>query len=96
MSQKPGFDASIPVLTEVFQEVPAAAGASATDAEWALLEQRLCERILDQLQGQVDAALQSALAGLSDEIRRSLRRTIGPTVAGAVAQELAHLQSLKP
>lgn len=97
MSQKPAFDATIPVLTEVFQELPTAAGAraSAADPEWDLLERRLCERIVDQLQGQVDAALQTALAGLGDEIRRSLRRTVGQTVAAAVAQELAELQSPK-
>jgi hypothetical protein len=124
MSQNPPFDASIPVLTEVFQdqpikkeapEAPASSEAelearavdSWTEPEWAVLERRLSERILHQLQGRVDfvleqrlrdsmaEALQHAMAGLTAEIRDSLQQTIGQIVARAVAQELAHLQTLK-
>jgi hypothetical protein len=124
MSQNPPFDASIPVLTEVFQdqpikkEVPEAPASSEaelearavdswTEPEWAVLERRLSERILHQLQGRVDfvleqrlrdsmaEALQHAMAGLTAEIRDSLQQTIGEIVARAVAQELAHLQTLK-
>jgi hypothetical protein len=129
MSNSPAFDASIPVLTEVFQDQPvktespaqapaqvreeAEAGAEAraivdwTEPEWNALERRLSERILHQLQGRVDFvleqrlrdsmedALQHAMAGLTDEIRRSLQQTIEKIVVRAVAQELAHLQTLK-
>ena len=119
----PAFDASIPVLTEVFQELPAQkesleadaaeAGLEAraidlwTEPEWSLLERRLSERILHQLQGRVDfvleqrlrdsmeEALQHAMAGLTMEIRQSLQQTIEKIVVRAVAQELAHLQTLK-
>ena len=123
MSQNPAFDASIPVLTEVFQEPagqPAAARqdevnadlearaiASWSEPEWNLLERRLSERILQQLQGRVDfvleqrlrdsmeEALQQAMAGLTADIRASLQHTIETIVVRAVAQELAHLQTLK-
>lgn len=128
MSQNPAFDASIPVLTEVFQEQagqPAAAVPPAprqdelnahlearaidswTEPEWNLLERRLSERILQQLQGRVDfvleqrlrdsmeEALQQAMAGLTADIRSSLQHTIEQIVVRAVAQELAHLQTLK-
>lgn len=78
-----------------------------TEPEWSALERRLSERILHQLQSRVDFvleqrlrdsmadALQRAMAGLTDEIRESLQQTIGQIVARAVAQELAHLQTLK-
>jgi hypothetical protein len=136
MSQNPAFDASIPVLTEVFQDqpvkkeapeaveavVPPAAEASPaageadlearaidhlTEPEWARLERRLSERVLQQLQGRVDfvleqrlrdsmaEALQHAMDGLTSEIRESLQQTIEKIVVRAVAQELAHLQTLK-
>ena len=132
MSPKPSFDASIPVLTEVFQDQPVKAASpdaleppaavapaqehghaelearavdSWTEPEWALLERRLAERILQQLQGRVDVvleqrlrdsmeeALQHAVAGLTEEIRRSLQQTIEKIVVRAVAQELTHLQT---
>jgi hypothetical protein len=133
MSQNPAFDASIPVLTEVFQDqpvkreapeavvppaaeaVPAASEADLearaidhlTEPEWARLERRLSERVLQQLQGRVDfvleqrlrdsmaEALQHAMDGLTSEIRESLQQTIEKIVVRAVAQELAHLQTLK-
>jgi hypothetical protein len=144
MSQNHPFDASIPVLTEVFQDQPVkkeapepaeskaaevvAAEAVAdeapapplgeaelearaidtwTEPQWALLERRLSERVLQQLQGRVDFvleqrlrdsmadALQHAIEGLTSEIRDSLQQTIEKIVVRAVAQELAHLQTLK-
>jgi hypothetical protein len=135
MSNSQAFDASIPVLTEVFQDQPvtkeapdaadtppqaadeAGAGTSAglearaiaewTEPEWSLLERRLSERVLHQLQGRVDfvleqrlrdsmeEALEHAMAELTGEIRRSLQQTIEKIVVRAVAQELAHLQTLK-
>ena len=120
MTPKSSFDASIPVLTEVFKDQPvkavaaqdegvaeAHAVASGTEPEWALLERRLSERILQQLQGKLDAvleqrlrdsmqaALQHAMAGLADEIRRGLQQTIEQIVVRAVSQELTHLQALK-
>ena len=78
-----------------------------TEPEWTLLERRLSERILQQLQGRVDfvleqrlrdsmeEALQHAMAGLTAEIRTGLQETIEKIVVRAVAQELAHLQTLK-
>ncbi len=127
MTPQPSFDASIPVLTEVFQDQPVRLGpqgaadgsaqrggqalpdavAAGTDPDMEALERRLCERILQQLQGRVDfvleqrvrdsmeEALQHAMAGLTDGIRLSLQQTIEKIVVRAVAQELAHLHTLK-
>jgi hypothetical protein len=104
MTQNPPFDASIPVLTEVFKDQPARTEAPEAQDE---LERRLSERILQQLQGRIDVvleqrvrdsmegALQRAMAGLTDEIRRSLQQTIEKIVVHAVAQELTHVQGLK-
>jgi hypothetical protein len=39
--------------------------------------------------------LQHALSGLTAEIREGLQQTIQQVVVRAVAQELAHLQTLK-
>jgi hypothetical protein len=76
-------------------------------AEWATLERRVAERVLQQLQGRVDfvleqrlrdsmaEVLQHALSGLTAEIGEGLQRTIQQVVVRAVAQELAHLQTLK-
>jgi hypothetical protein len=120
------FDASIPVLTEVFEEkaeapvVPEPVQDSTLHAdleqraienwsepEWNLLERRLSERILQQLQGRVDFVLEQrlkdsmedvlrhAVAGLTAEIQQGLQETIEKIVVRAVAQELAHLQTLK-
>ena len=77
MSQNAAFDASIPVLTEVFDDRPPAQGASAPATapsglearaldsfgqhEWEALERRLSERILRQLQGRVDFVLEQRL-----------------------------------
>jgi hypothetical protein len=131
MSTHQAFDASIPVLTEVFQdqpskkhvavhaeavepaadEVPLPAGPQAPAAsgrvepDWAALERGLTERIMAQLDGEVDvaleqklrdsiaAALEAATAGLAAELRASLRESVGQIVAGAVAHELARLET---
>ena len=78
-----------------------------TEPEWNLLERRLSERILQQMQGRVDFVLeqrlrdsmedvlQGAMAQLTAEIRSGLQKTIDTIVVRAVAQELAHLQTLK-
>lgn len=121
------FDASIPVLTEVFDDQAAAPAAPPpapvqdtlhadleqraieawSEPEWNLLERRLSERILQQLQGRVDFVLEQrlkdsmeevlrhAVAGLTAEIQQGLQQTIEKIVVRAVAQELAHLQTLK-
>ena len=78
-----------------------------TDAEWAMLEHRLSERIMGKLQSRVDFVLEQrikdsmaevlthALHGLTNEIRIGLHDTIEKIVARAVAQELTHLQAQK-
>ena len=106
MNLRPSFDATIPVLTEVFQDLPAKVGADAkaaeTDLAMAALERRLCERVVQQLQGRIDGVLEQrlrdsmehALAGLSDALRTSVQQSIKDIVARAVAQELTHLHTL--
>ncbi|MDL2354684.1 MAG: hypothetical protein QFF03_05465 [Pseudomonadota bacterium] len=83
MTHPPAFDASIPVLTEVFPDqpgapsddgAPAALEARAIDGwsepEWALLERQLAERILQQLQGRVDFVLEQRLRDSMEEALR--------------------------
>lgn len=92
-------------------EQAAALEAEAIDgwsgAEWALLENRLSERILHQLQSRVDFVLEQrikdsmaevlshALHDLTNEIRVGLHDTIEKIVARAVSQEITHLQAQK-
>jgi hypothetical protein len=52
-----------------------------------VLEQRLRDSMAE--------VLQHALSGLTAEIREGLQQTIQQVVVRAVAQELAHLQTLK-
>ena len=78
-----------------------------TDAEWAMMEHRLSERIMHKLQSRVDFVLEQrikdsmaevlthALHGLTNEIRIGLHDTIEKIVARAVSQELVHLQAQK-
>ena len=78
-----------------------------SDAEWAMLEHRLSERIMGKLQSRVDFVLEQrikdsmaevlthALHGLTNEIRIGLHDTIEKIVARAVSQELTHLQAQK-
>lgn len=108
MSQTP-FDASIPVLTEVFADEPPASVSSvpAPDDDWARLERQVSERVLQALQSRTDFVLEQrvrdamsevldrALKDLTSEIRAGLHQTLEKIVARAVAQEIAHLQTLK-
>jgi len=112
MSQNPAFDPSIPVLTEVFNDMPPAqtethAALGFSGEQWSVLERQVTERVLQQLQNRVDfvleqrvrdsmaEVLQHALAGLTEEIRAGLQQTIEQIVVRAVAQEVAHLQTIK-
>jgi hypothetical protein len=101
-------DKPLPVVQDdVNAELEARAVDNWTEPEWNLLERRLSERILQQLQGRVDFVLEQrlrdsmedvlkqAMAGLTEEIRQGLQQTIEKIVVRAVAQELAHLQTLK-
>lgn len=77
------------------------------DAQWAALERRLSERVLQQLQARVDfvleqrirdsmeEALDQAIKGLTSEIRHGLHEALGAIVSRAVSQELLHLQAQK-
>lgn len=77
------------------------------DAQWAALERRLSERVLQQLQSRVDfvleqrirdsmeEALNQAIKGLTSEIRHGLHEALGAIVSRAVSQELLHLQAQK-
>jgi hypothetical protein len=78
-----------------------------SEAEWAMMEHRLSERIMHQLQSRVDFVLEQrikdsmaevltrALHDLTNEIRIGLHDTIEKIVARAVSQELTHLQAQK-
>jgi len=77
-----------------------------TGDQWAVMERRLAERVLQQLQGRVDFvleqrlrdgiadAVEKAMKGFSDEIREGLHDTLGQVVSRAVSQEIAHLKTL--
>lgn len=76
-----------------------------SDADWELLERRVCQRVLAQLQNRTDfvleqrvrdamsEVLQHALANLTADIRAGLNETLEKIVSRAVAQELAHLKA---
>ncbi|SFG61404.1 hypothetical protein SAMN05518865_114192 [Duganella sp. CF458] len=110
------FDASIPVLTEIMKDelpAPVAAPATAVRAprigedtlDWAALERRVSEQVLQQLSNRVDFVLEQrikdsmaeildhALHALTADIRDGLHDTIGKIVARAVQQEITHLQA---
>ncbi|USX22068.1 hypothetical protein NHH82_07935 [Oxalobacteraceae bacterium OTU3REALA1] len=107
----PGETASAPRATSTRAEMAAQLEADAvdgwSDAEWAMLEHRLSERIMGKLQSRVDFVLEQrikdsmaevlthALHGLTNEIRIGLHDTIEKIVARAVSQELTHLQAQK-
>ncbi|CDG81750.1 hypothetical protein [Janthinobacterium agaricidamnosum] len=73
------------------------------EQQWALLEQRLTERILRQLQGKIDFVLEQCMAqvlrqaldNLSGDIRNGLQETMEQIVSGAVSEELMQLKTLK-
>ncbi|NHZ39125.1 hypothetical protein [Massilia aquatica] len=116
MSQARPFDPHIPVLTELFSdkgETPAesavdSAPALDADPEWAALERRLSERIVQQLQEGVDIMLEQrlresleqvlrqAVGSITAELRRGLQESVDGIVARAVAQELSSLQQRQP
>ena len=105
MKPQPSFDASIPVLTEVFQDQSARPTPPATDdavASWAepemaALEQRLCARILQQLQGRVDGALEQRLRdGMEEALQHAMagltseiRRSLQQTIEKIVVRAVA-------
>jgi hypothetical protein len=107
----PGETANTPHATSTRAEMAAQLEADAvdgwSDAEWAMLEHRLSERIMGKLQSRVDFVLEQrikdsmaevlthALHGLTNEIRIGLHDTIEKIVARAVSQELTHLQAQK-
>src|SRR5471032_177809 len=92
---------------EMAAELEADAIDGWSEAEWAMMEHRLSERIMHQLQSRVDFVLEqrikdsmaevltTALHGLTNEIRIGLHDTIEKIVARAVSQELTHLQAQK-
>lgn len=77
------------------------------DAQWAALERRVAENVLQQLQSRVDFVLEQrirdsleevlnqALHNLTSEIRHGLHDALGAIVSRAVSQELLHLQAQK-
>jgi hypothetical protein len=100
--------ASLPLSkAEIAAALEAEAVEDWTEAEWAMMEHRLAERIMHKLQSRVDFVLEQrikdsmaevlthALHGLTNEIRIGLHDTIEKIVARAVSQELVHLQAQK-
>ena len=99
--------AAAPTRAELAATLEAEAIDGWTDAEWAMMEHRLSERIMHKLQSRVDFVLEQrikdsmaevlthALHGLTNEIRIGLHDTIEKIVARAVSQELVHLQAQK-
>jgi hypothetical protein len=77
------------------------------DAQWAALERRVSENVLQQLQSRVDFVLEQrirdcmeevlnqALHTLTSEIRHGLHGALSAIVSRAVSQELLHLQAKK-
>lgn len=102
MNKPAPFDTSIPVLTEVLDDTPAAAPAQAAAAplraaEWADLEQRISERIVRQLAGQLDAmieqrvraAMRTVLDSASALLASEVRRGMYDALQQAVARAVA-------
>jgi hypothetical protein len=96
-----GFDASIPVLTEVVREEPAplAAEAAAAPADilgtgWPQFEREISERVLQQLQARVDFVLEQrirdSIAGVLDaslrELTGQLREGLHDTLSQIVSR----------
>ena len=102
-----GVRSTLSKRAEMAAELEADAIDNWSDAEWAMMEHRLSERIMHQLQSRVDFVLEQrikdcmaevlshALHGLTNEIRIGLHDTIEKIVARAVSQELTHLQAQK-
>ncbi|KQQ33549.1 hypothetical protein ASF61_10770 [Duganella sp. Leaf126] len=114
LATEPGAD-PLPVATDIggptkaesATALEAHALAHWSGADWALMEQRLAERIVHKLQSRVDFVLEQrirdcmadvlthAVQGLTNDIRSGLHDTIEKIVARAVSQELVHLQAQK-
>ncbi|MDR7051691.1 hypothetical protein J2X54_004190 [Duganella sp. 3397] len=106
-SEDPLPAAAAPTRAELATALEVEAIDGWTDAEWAMMEHRLSERIMHKLQSRVDFVLEQrikdsmaevlthALHGLTNEIRIGLHDTIEKIVARAVSQELVHLQAQK-
>ncbi|MYM97374.1 hypothetical protein [Duganella vulcania] len=102
-----GIRSTLSQRAEMAAQLEADAIDNWSDAEWAMMEHRLSERIMHQLQSRVDFVLEQrikdsmaevlthALHGLTNEIRIGLHDTIEKIVARAVSQELTHLQAQK-
>ncbi|MCU6496846.1 hypothetical protein LPN04_03455 [Rugamonas sp. A1-17] len=102
-----GIRSTLSKRAEMAAQLEADAIDNWSDAEWAMMEHRLSERIMHQLQSRVDFVLEQrikdsmaevlthALHGLTNEIRIGLHDTIEKIVARAVSQELTHLQAQK-
>ena len=102
-----GTRATLSKRAEMAAELEAEAIDGWSEAEWAMMEHRLSERIMHQLQSRVDFVLEQrikdsmaevlsrALHDLTNEIRIGLHDTIEKIVARAVSQELTHLQAQK-
>jgi hypothetical protein len=88
------FDASIPVLTEVFHDKPHHNGDLGAelesraiegwgDEEWEVLERRLSERILHQMQSRVDFVLEQRLRdSMAEVLQHALRGLTSEIQAG--------------
>jgi hypothetical protein len=100
--------AAAPVAAAPGPAGPAPARTAAlSEQQWETLERRVSERVLLQLQDRVDFILEQrlrdnmadvlhrALNDLTEEIRKGLQQTLEAVVTRAVAQEVAHLQSLQ-
>jgi hypothetical protein len=97
MNHTTTFDATIPVLTEVFQDEPvkdepapaveAQAAVVPADGTVAELGNRLSERILAQLEERVGAALEQRL-------RPSIEEAIQAAIAGATDEIRSSLQQI--
>lgn len=86
---------------------PAPAPAPVSEAEWAVLESRLSNRIVQQLQVTIEQHIRDSLAPLlslavqqlsgqlGQQLGSELRSGLQDTVERAVAQEITHLQAQK-
>ncbi|WP_426110274.1 hypothetical protein [Massilia sp. PWRC2] len=93
MSSFPSFDAGIPVLTEVFQELPAAAAPAAVD--WDALERRLFARVMDTIDTRIEAAIANAMQQAVGDIREGVRAALQEVIANAIKEvEGAGVRSL--
>lgn len=97
MSHAHPFDASIPVLTEVLDGVPAAAPAPALaapepqPAEWEALQRQLSERILQQLQSRVDFVLEQRIRDSMEEVLSHALRGLTDEIRSGLHDTLSRI-----